>query len=480
MTMGQGKADAIIVGSGPNGLCAAIELARAGWSVRVYERNSTIGGGARSAELTLPGFTHDLCSTIYAVTLWSPMMRSLPLADHGVQWVQPPAALAHPFDDAPAAVVHRSFDQTSQELGADGPAYRNLLAPFLPRWTALGEDLLAPLQWPGHPVLMGRFGHLAIRSAAALATQWFTTSRGRALVAGMAGHSMLPLEKAGTAAFALVLMGCAHSGGWPFARGGARSVAEALASILRSLGGEILTDRPVKSLDDLPRARGILLDVTPKQFLAMAGDRLTECRRRRWEKFRYGPGAFKVDFALAGPIPWKDQACLRAGTVHLGGTFEEIAASEADACAGRLSDRPFVILTQPTLFDPTRAPPDRHVAWAYCHVPHGSSADQSAALEGQIERFAPGFKDLILDRRISGPIQLEAENPNLVGGDINGGAQDLPQLWRRPVSIRRPYATPIDGVWLCSASTPPGGGVHGMCGHWAARQAINAPARSRP
>jgi phytoene dehydrogenase-like protein len=399
------------------------------------------------------------------------------LEEHGVEWVQPPTALAHPFDTGPAAVVYPSLDRTAMGLGVDAAAYQRLLRPFLKQWTALGNDLLAPLGWPGHPILMGRFGRLAIRSAEGLAKKWFKTDRARALIGGMAGHSMLPLEKAGTAAFGMVLLGCAHTGGWPFARGGAQKVAEALGSILRSLGGEIVTDRAIASLDELPEtqtARAVLLDVTPRQFVEMAGDRLTAPQRHRWEAYRYGPGAFKVDFALSGPIPWKDVACREAGTVHLGGTFDEIAAGERAACRGELSDRPFVILTQPTLFDATRAPPGKHIAWAYCHVPHGSSADQLKALEAQIERFAPGFKKLVLARRVTGPEQLQAGNPNLVGGDINGGAQDMRQLWRRPVSTWRPYATPIERVWLCSASTPPGGGVHGMCGYWGARQAIKA------
>jgi phytoene dehydrogenase-like protein len=465
--------DAVVIGSGPNGLAAAITLARAGKSVLVREAADTIGGGARSAELTLPGFVHDTCSTVHALVPISPFFKSLPLAEHGLELVTPPIAFAHPLDDGTAALAHRSIDDTAQSLGPDAPAYRDHLGPLARSAESIFADTLRPLSLPHHPLAMARFGLRALRSARGLAGAWFTAPRARALFAGAAAHAILPFDYAGTAAFGLMMHLSAHAGGWPFARGGSQKVADALASLLRSLGGQIVTGAPVESLDSLPSARAILCDVTPRQFLRLAGDRLTTGRyRRALERFQYGPGAFKVDWALAGPIPWTAPAVRDAGTVHLGGTLEEIAAGEAEIWQGKHPQRPFVLLTQPTPFDPTRAPAGRHTAWAYCHVPHGSNVDMTAAIEAQVERFAPGFRDLILARHTADCAALERRNPNLVGGDITGGANTLRQVLARPVATLHPYATPLPGVYLCSASTPPGAGVHGLCGHNAANAAL--------
>jgi phytoene dehydrogenase-like protein len=464
--------DAVVIGSGPNGLAAAITLARAGKSVLVREGAGTIGGGARSAALTLPGFVHDTCSTVQALAPISPFFRSLPLSEHGLELVIPPIAFAHPLDDGTAALAHRSIDQTAQSLGPDAKAYRDHLGPLARAADAIFADTLRPLSLPRHPLAMARFGLRALRSARGLADAWFTGPIARGLFAGAAAHAILPFDYAGTAAFGLMMHLSAHAGGWPFARGGSQRVSDALASLLRSLGGEIVTSAPVESLDDLPPARAVLCDVTPRQFLRLAGPRVTGRYRRALENFQYGPGAFKVDWALSGPIPWTAPVVRDAGTVHLGGTLEEIAAGEADVWAGRHPDRPFVLLAQPTPFDPTRAPAGRHIAWAYCHVPHGSGADMTAAIEAQVERFAPGFKDLILARHTADCAALERHNPNLIGGDITGGANTLRQVLARPVASLNPYATPLPGVYLCSASTPPGAGVHGMCGHNAAKAAL--------
>jgi phytoene dehydrogenase-like protein len=464
--------DAIVVGSGPNGLAAAITLARAGHSVLVCEAKETIGGGARSAELTLPGFVHDICSAIHPLGVASPFFRTLPLAAHGLTWINPPAALAHPFDDGTVALLEPSVEATGAQLGQDAIAYRDLMAPLVAAWDHLAGALLSPLHWPRHPLALLRFSLAGLRSARGLAERRFAGARARGLFAGLAAHSFMPLERVPTAAFGLILGVLGHMVGWPFPQGGAQQIATALASYLRTLGGEIVTGMPVTSLDDLPPARAVLCDVTPRQLLQIAGDHLPSGYRGRLARYRYGPGAFKVDWALSGPIPWTAPACLRAATVHLGGTLAEIAASEAAAWYGRSPEKPFVLVAQQSVFDPTRAPAGHHVAWAYCHVPHGSTAEMSDPLERQVERFAPGFRERILARHIMSPAQLEAYNPNYIGGDINGGVQDLRQLFTRPVMRRVPYATPIPGLYFCSSSTPPGGGVHGLCGYFAARAAL--------
>lgn len=462
--------DAIVVGSGPNGLAAAIVLARAGWSVTVREGDEQIGGGLRSAALTLPGFVHDVCSAIHPLAVASPLFGALPLDAHGLEWVHPDAPLAHPLDNG-AVLLEQSMEATARGLGSDGEAWRAKIEPLSGRFIDLVPDLLSPLGWPAHPVALARFGLNALRPARSL-SRAFQAEPARALFAGLAAHSILPLERASSAAIALVLGAAAHAVGWPLPRGGSQSLANALTSYLRSLGVEIETGRPVTSLDELPPARARLLDVTPRQFLRIAGKKVPSRYRHALERYRYGPGSFKVDWALSDAIPWRDPACARAGTVHIGGTFDEVASSERAAWEGRPAERPFVLLAQPSLFDPTRAPPGKHTAWAYCHVPNGCNEDMTERIESQIERFAPGFRDCILARSTLAPAALERRNPNLVGGDIGAGAMDLRQLFFRPTVSLTPYRTPLPGVYICSASTPPGGGVHGMCGYHAAITAL--------
>lgn len=464
--------DAIVIGSGPNGLAAAITLARAGRSVRVYEAQPTIGGGTRSAELTEPGYVHDVCATVHAMGLASPFLRSLPLAEHGLEFVHPEFAFAHPLDDGSALTVRRSLSETADALPAsDARAYRKLLAPFVDHTDALMEALLAPIG--RHPsLLLARFGMSAIRSAQGLAASRFGDDATRAMIAGVAAHSMVPLDMLATGGYTLALLVAAHAVGWPVARGGSQRVADALASYFRSLGGEIITSEPVESLDALPKARAVLCDVSPRALVRMAGDRMPPRYARRLSRFRHGPGVFKMDWALSAPVPWRAAACRDAGTIHLGGSFAEIARSERDAWDGRTSDRPYVLAVQASLFDPSRAPTGKHTLWAYCHVPNASQSDMRDAIEAQIERFAPGFRDCIVASSALDPGAMSARNANLVGGDIAGGAADLRQVIARPVLGLDPYATPIPGVYLCSASTPPGIGVHGMCGYHAARSVL--------
>ncbi|MFQ5614734.1 MAG: phytoene desaturase family protein [Anaerolineae bacterium] len=465
--------DAVVVGSGPNGLAAAITLAQAGWAVLVLEAGETVGGGARSAGLTLPGFTHDVCSAIHPLGIGSPFFRALPLAEHGLAWIQPPLPLAHPLDDGTAVLLERSVEATGEALGRDAAAYRRLMAPLVGDWDRLAGDLLGPLPLPPrHPLTLARFGLKAIRSARGLAEGRFKAERARALFAGLAAHSLMPLEQPLTAAFGLILGLLGHATGWPLPRGGSQSISNALAGYLRSLGGEIVTGAPVASVDDLPPARAVLFDVTPRQLARIAGPHLPNRYRRRLMAYRYGPGAFKVDWALDGPIPWRAEACARAGTVHLGGSLAEIAAAERATWRGQHPERPYVLVAQQSLFDPTRAPEGKHTAWAYCHVPNGSTFDMTARIEAQLERFAPGFKDRVLSRSVKSPRQLERYNANYIGGDINGGVQDLRQLFARPTLRLRPYSTPNKRLFICSSSTPPGGGVHGMCGYHAARTAL--------
>lgn len=462
--------DAVVIGSGPNGLAAAIELARAGRSVLVCEAEETIGGGARSAELTLPGFVHDVCSAIHPLAIASPFFRTLPLDRHGLEWIHPPAPLAHPFDDGTAAVLERSIDRTSETLGVDAEAYRRLMRPLAASWERLEWELLGPVRWPRHPLALARFGIRGLCSANGLAERIFTRDRARAFFAGLAAHSMLPLEGIATAAIGLVLGIAGHRAGWPLPRGGAQKITDALASCLRSLKGEIVTGWRVETIDELPASRSVLCDLTPRQLLRVAGGRFPEGYRRKLSRYRYGPGAFKMDWALDGPIPWKASDCARAGTVHLGGSFAEIAASERAPAKAEHPEKPYVLVAQPSLFDPTRAPAGKHTAWAYCHVPNGSTFDMTERIESQIERFAPGFRKLVLARKVMPPAELERHNANLVGGDIGGGAQDIRQLFWRPTA--RLYSTPAKGLYICSSSTPPGGGVHGMCGYFAARAAL--------
>ena len=466
--------DAIVIGSGPNGLAAAITLARAGRSVRVYEAQSTLGGGIRSAELTRPGLVHDVASTVHALVVLSPFLKTLPLAKFGLEFAHPGAPFAHPLDDGTAVVAERSLEETASALGTDdGRAYRKLLAPFVEHSSDLMEALLGPLS-ARHPLTMASFGRHAIRSATGLASRKFRDERTRAMFAGVAAHSMVPLDKLATAGYALGLIIAAHTAGWPVARGGSQKLSDAMAAYLRSLGGELVTDAPVESLAELPPSRVVLCDVTPRQFIQMAGDRLTPLYRWRLSRYRYGPGVFKMDWALNAPVPWRARECDRAGTVHLGGSMSEIAESERAVWDGRDVERPYVLTVQASRFDPSRAPSGKHTLWAYCHVPNGSTVDMSDRVERQIERFAPGFRDCIDERRVMFPADLERSNANLIGGDIAGGAADLAQIYARPVASFHPYATPIKGVFLCSSSTPPGVGVHGMCGYHAARAALRA------
>ena len=464
------RVDAIVIGAGPNGLAAAIELARSGKSVRVYEANQTVGGSARSAELTLPGFTHDICSAVYPLTLGSPFFSTLPLDKYGLEFIHSSIALAHPFDDGTAAILHRSLDITCEKLGQDRAAYSELMQPFVARWHDLAGDLLGPPRFPRHPFITGRFGIRAIRSAKAFAESTFREDKTRALFAGLAAHSFLSLDRLATSAFGLVLGLLAHTNGWPIAKAGSQSISNALAAYLKDLGGEIVTGHRVDTLSELPPARATLCDLTPRQIVRIAGESLPPGFRRKLTRYRYGAAAFKMDWALNAPVPWRSPECSQAATIHLGGSFAEIIASEQLANSGQHAEKPFMILCQPSLFDETRAPRGKHTLWAYCHVPNGSQVDMTERIENQIERFAPGFRDCILARSVLTPAKLEQHNANLVGGDINGGSQHLAQMFTRPTS--RLYSTPKRGLYICSSSTPPGGGVHGLCGYHAARVAL--------
>lgn len=470
-----GEYDAVVVGAGPNGLAAAITLVQAGCRVLLIEGQATVGGGLRSAELTLPGFVHDICSAIHPLGLSSPLFRDLPLARHGLKWIHPPAPVAHPLGGEHAALLERTFTTMDTWLGPDARAWRRLFEPVVEHWDKLADMIFRPLvQWPPYPLLLARFGLRALLPARTLARVSFRGKAARGLFAGLAAHSMLPLTRVASASFGLVLGALGHAVGWPVAEGGSGRVAAALAGYFRALGGEVVTGWWVKSLAELPPARAVLFDVTPRQLLEIVGERFPPGYRRALRRYRYGMGAFKLDWALDGPIPWSAPACQRAATVHLGGTLDQIDAAEAAAWRGQIPERPYVLVAQQSLFDPTRAPGEAQVAWAYCHVPPGSHVDMAPMIEAQIERAAPGFRDRILARHILSPARFERYNPNYVGGDINGGIQDLWGIVARPALRLVPYATPLTGVYLCSSSTPPGGGVHGMCGYHAARAVLRA------
>jgi phytoene dehydrogenase-like protein len=464
--------DAVVIGSGPNGLSAAVTLARAGSSVLVLEGEHEIGGGTRTSELTLPNFHHDVCSACHPMGILSPFFRTLPLASHGLTWIRPPVSVAHPLDDQPAVLLRRSLSETARALEGDAVAYERLMTPLLRDPHLLLEDVLSPLRIPKHPLRMARFGVQAIRSAAGLARGRFRQERARALFAGCAAHSVLPLERATTAAVGLVFCLAGHVEDWPVAQGGSAAITRALANLLASLGGRVETGRWVRSLSDLPRARVYLFDTSPAQLASIAERVLPGLYVRRLRRYRYGPAVFKIDWALDGPIPWKDPAVLEASTVHLGGTLDEIAVSERDVWRGEHPERPFVLLCQQSQFDRSRAPEGKHTGYAYCHVPAGSTLDLTSTIEGQVERFAPGFRDRILARHIIRAADFERYNPSFVGGAITGGVADLAQLLARPVARWNPYTTPHPRIFLCSASTPPGPGVHGMSGYFAACAAL--------
>jgi len=464
--------DAIVVGSGPNGLSAAITLQQAGVSVLLLEGKETIGGGLRTAEITLPGYLHDICSAIHPMAVASPFMSALPLQEHGLEFIYPDIAAAHPFDDGTAALLKKSIGETAQLLGKDERAYTKLIQPLTKIWPHIAADILGPLHIPKHPLWMAQFGLQALTSANYLSRK-FQTAKAKGLWAGMAAHSIQPLTNAATSAIGLVLMAAGHLKGWPVPKGGSVSIANALASYFVSIGGKIETNSYVSSLDQLPASKAVLFDVTPQQLLQIAGDWFSPLYTKQLQRYRYGMGVFKIDWALREPVPFTARECRTAGTIHIGNTIEEIVESERLSAAGTHPEKPFVLLAQPSVFDATRAPAGKHTAWAYCHVPHGSTIDMTKAIEDQVERFAPGFKELILARHTFNTAQLEAYNPNYIGGDINGGIIDLRQLYTRPAMRWSPYTTPAKGIYICSSSTPPGGGVHGMCGYHAARKALH-------
>jgi phytoene dehydrogenase-like protein len=468
--------DAIVIGAGPNGLAAAITLAKAGRSVIVYEAADTVGGGCRSKELTLPGFVHDVCSAIYPLGVGSLFLRSLPLEQYGLEWIHPPIPLAHPFDDGSVAVLERSISATAVTLGCDARAYEAFMSPLVAQWDRISEAFLGPLRLRPllHPLALVPFALAALSPSYSLARGIFRGKHARGLLAGLCAHSMLRLEQMASAAPGLMLGMAAHVVGWPFPRGGAQQIAEALATYLRFLGGEVVTGVEIAAIDELAPARAVLCDITPRQLLRLAAHHLPVSYQRSLERFRYGPGSFKIDYALDGPIPWRSELCSRAGTVHLGCTLNEIALSERQVAYAVAPERPYVLVAQQSLFDATRAPDGKQTAWIYCHVPHGSTCDMTTRIEAQIERFAPGFRDRVLARHISTPADLECYNANYIGGDINGGLQNLWQVYARPTARLSPYTTPNKRIFLCSSSTPPGGGVHGLCGYFAAQAVLRA------
>jgi phytoene dehydrogenase-like protein len=463
--------DAVVVGSGPNGLSAAILLQQKGLSVLLIEGKSTIGGGLRSAELTLPGYLHDICSAVHPLAVSSPFFEQLPLSEHGLEYIYPEIAAAHPFDNGTAALLKHSVEETARLLGADEHAYLKLMQPVVKDWPLIAPDVLGPLHYPKHPLAMARFGLPALTAATHLEKR-FKTTEARGLFAGMAAHAIQPLTNLTTSAIALVLMAAGHLKGWPIPKGGSSNIANALASYFTSIGGKIETNTYITALNQLPSAHAVLFDVTPKQLLQIAGHKFSSIYKWQLERYRYGPGVFKIDWALGAPIPFKAQECAKAGTIHIGNTLQEIADGEQQIWDGKHPEKPYVLLAQPSLFDVSRAPKGKHIAWAYCHVPNGSTKDMTETIENQVERFAPGFKATILARHTMNTAQMEEYNPNYIGGDINGGVIDIGQLFTRPVLRWSPYKTSAKGIYICSSSTPPGGGVHGMCGYNAAKRAL--------
>ncbi|NGP76288.1 NAD(P)/FAD-dependent oxidoreductase [Balneolaceae bacterium YR4-1] len=467
------KYDAVVIGSGPNGLAAAITMAREGLSVKVFEAADTVGGGTRTKELTLPGFKHDICSAIHPMAKTSPFLRSLPLEEYGLEWIYPEYPLAHPLDNEPAAVLYRSLSETVKSLGNDGRSYQKLFEPLVQNWNKLAPQLLGPLSLlPDTPLLMARFGLKALQSAESLAGSYFSTPRAQALFAGLAAHSILPLDKLSTSAIGLVLGAVGHVENWPYPKGGSQAITNTMADYFKDLGGEIETGRRINSLAELPTSKTILFNTTPAQLLDIAGDYVPSGYAGKLKKFKYGAGVFKIDLALSEPIPWKDEACRKAGTVHAGGTLEEIVNSEQCLENNSHPEKPYVLVAQQSLFDETRAPKGKHTCWAYCHVPSGSTKDMTEPILNQIERFAPGFRDLIIGQHTMNTQAMQNYNPNYIGGDINGGKQDITQLFTRPAGLFDPYHVPDTNMYLSSSSTPPGGGVHGMCGYHAAQSAL--------
>lgn len=465
--------DAVIVGSGPNGLAAAITIAKTGRSVLVMEAAPDIGGGMRSRELTGSGFIHDVCSAVHPLGVASRFFRDLPLADFGLEWIHPEASVAHALDVDTPVVMYPSLEQTAAGLGADGPRYMRLLAPFVERADELLEQLLAPFTlFPRSPLLLLRFGLRAMRSATGLARGWFREDAAPALFAGLAAHSLLPLEHKLTAGVGMLFAVMGHMRSWPIARGGSQAIADALVGYLRSLGGEVITNSRVTQMSDLPPAKAYLFDTIPRTLSRVAGDALPQHFRNKLEAFRHGPGVYKVDWALDGPIPWRHDGYKTAATVHIGGTMGDVAAAERAPWQGECAQAPFILLSQQSLFDSTRAPAGKHVVWSYCHAPSGTTVDMTERIAARIEQFAPGFRDRVIARHVMDPAAMESHNANYPGGDITGGVMDLRQAFSRPVSLFNPYGTPAPQLFLCSASTPPGAGVHGMCGYFAAQAAL--------
>lgn len=464
--------DAVVIGSGPNGLAAAIVMQQAGLSVKVIEGKATPGGGMRTLPLTLPGFHHDVCSAVHPLCAGSPFLSGLPLKEHGLEWVYPEVAVAHPFDDGSAATLEKSITATAASLHADAGIYTDLLTPLVEAWDNIAPDLLGPFRYPAYPWDIARFGLYGLQSAKGLASRTFRGTAAKGFFAGLAAHAIMPLETTASAAIGLVLAVLGHKIGWPVPRGGSQGISNALISYFRSLGGVLETDHFIQDYEELPRGAIKIFDVTPKQLLKITGKHFPSLYRRRMKKYRYGQGIFKMDFALSDPIPFTAERCRKAGTIHIGGTLEEIAAAEKSVWEGKHHKKPYVLLAQQSLFDNSRAPEGKHTVWAYCHVPAGSTRDMTQIIEDQIERFAPGFRGLILEKHTMNTADIENYNPNYIGGDINGGVQDLGQLFTRPVMRLSPYTTPLKDVYICSSSTPPGGGVHGMCGFHAARKAV--------
>ena len=463
--------DAVVVGSGPNGFAAGIRLAIEGLSVKIVEAGDTLGGGMRTKELLREGFHHDICSAIHPMAVASPFFRNLPLDKHGLEWIHPDYPAAHPLEDSSAAIMFSDLAQTAFHLQEDEKTYKNVVEPICNAWNDLTKDLLGPFHIPGNPLKMASFGLKGLQPAS-LFQKKFKTQKAKALFAGMAAHSILPLDKLATSAIGLIFFGTGHTTGWPMPKGGSQSLADALRDCFHALGGETETGWKVEDIDELPSSKTILFDLTPRQVLNICGKRFSSSYRRKLEKFKMGSGVFKVDYILKEPVPWKDNQCRRAGTVHVGGTFDEIADSEKIVAKGGHPANPFILVAQQSLFDSSRTPDNRHTLWAYCHVPNGSKVDMTRAIENQIERFAPGFKDIIEEKHTMNTDDFQQYNANYIGGDINGGRQDISQLFTRPVGLFDPYSTPADGIYFCSSSTPPGGGVHGMCGYHAAESVL--------